>query len=300
MFIQGMGQTLFKGVPLFLMLTGYLNINKQLSKKYYRGGLRVIYTYLLISVITILFRVFYLGEEMSPIKWFLKITDFSAIPYAWYIEMWIGLFLLTPFLNILWKNIPTKRNKQILILTLYLCSALPDFFNRYGVHLAPGWWEGVWPTVFFFLGCYIREYRPAIKKRNIWLMILGLCLINSIFNVVVFHGSRPMIHLIGDCNGLVGIPLSALLFLALYDIDIKNGVIKKIFERISLVSLEIYLVSWMFDQMVYAWGRATFPQDQSLYGLLFFLLTAMVFIGSYVIGEIIRAIARNEKLRIKN
>jgi len=32
-----------------------------------------------------------LQEDLTWAKWILKIFDFSAIPYAWYIEMWIGL-----------------------------------------------------------------------------------------------------------------------------------------------------------------------------------------------------------------
>lgn len=78
------------------MLTGYLNANKAPSRKYYKGCIRVLFAYLLFSFITILFRKYYLSEDLSWTQWILKILDYSAIPYAWYIEMWIGLFLLTP------------------------------------------------------------------------------------------------------------------------------------------------------------------------------------------------------------
>ena len=88
-------------------------------------------SYFLLSVLTIFFRKYYLNDEYSLGQWLMKITDFSAIPYAWYIEMWIGLFLLTPFLNILWKGIASKSNKQLLIAILFIMTALPDFTNRY-------------------------------------------------------------------------------------------------------------------------------------------------------------------------
>lgn len=113
MFLQGMSYLLFisTGVPLFIMMTGFLNAHKvECNWKYYRGGIRVIITYLFFSVVTILFRKFWLEEDLSWIKWGLKILDFSAIPYGWYIEMWIGLYLLTPFLNL--RAIPTKRQKR--------------------------------------------------------------------------------------------------------------------------------------------------------------------------------------------
>lgn len=46
MFLQGMVST-FCGinVALFMLLTGYLNLNKQVCKKYYKGGVRVLISY---------------------------------------------------------------------------------------------------------------------------------------------------------------------------------------------------------------------------------------------------------------
>ena len=42
MFLQALIFPLFlTGVPLFLMLTGYLNTNKTVSKQYYKGCIRV-------------------------------------------------------------------------------------------------------------------------------------------------------------------------------------------------------------------------------------------------------------------
>jgi len=135
MFGQGLVYLLFNatGVPLFIMMTGYLNAHKvECNRKYYKGMKRVLISYLLFSVITILFRKYYLYEDLTWIQWGLKILDFSAIPYGWYIEMWIGLYLLTPFLNLLYKAIPTQKQKLILLVTLYVLTALPDLLNRYG------------------------------------------------------------------------------------------------------------------------------------------------------------------------
>lgn len=131
MFLLGMLQTYTAiGVPVFLMLTGYLNLNKtEPSCKYYRGIWRVLIAYLFFSVLTILFRKYYLGQEKSIFHWCHAIAYFAAIPYGWYIEMWIGLFLLTPFLNKLWHAIDTKRHRQLLIVTLFLCSSVPHFTN---------------------------------------------------------------------------------------------------------------------------------------------------------------------------
>lgn len=166
MFFQGFIYVFWgSGVPLFIMMTGYLNTNKtKCDKRYYHGMVRVIVAYLFFSIITILFRKYYLNENLSWIKYGLKILDFSAIPYGWYIEMWIGLYILTPFLNMMYKAIPGKKEKLILIFSLFCLTALPDLFNRYGLHLVPGYWKDVYPLTYFFIGSFIREYQLNINK----------------------------------------------------------------------------------------------------------------------------------------
>lgn len=290
MFLQGMGRTLFlTNVPLFLILTGYLNLNKRVNRKYYKGMIAVILSYLFISAITILFREHYLGEHQSVIQWVLKITDFSAISYAWYIEMWIGLFLLTPFLNILWKNIETRRHKHILLLTLYLLCALPDLFNRYGVHLVPGYWEIIYPCAFYYIGAYLREYQPDISKWKLSAFILGCCLINPVFNAL-FVRDHSMIQLIGDGNGVIGMPLAAAVFLLVYRINVNARWVRTILQSVSQVSLDMYLASYMFDVAVYGYFMSRHYVSQSQFGMWFFLIVPLVFILSYIFAIIKRKV----------
>lgn len=292
MFVQGMISTLIlTNVPLFLMLTGFLNINKKISRKYYRNGIRVIISYLIASVITILVRRYVFNETgTSLVQWILKITDFSAIPYAWYIEMWIGLFLLTPFLNILWNNIGSKKNKHVLLLTLYLLCALPDCFNRYGVHLVPGYWELIYPTAFFYLGAYIREYRPNINKLHLCCAILLCCLINPIFSIVIGRTNSTMLHLVGDGNGIIGMPLTVMVFLLCY--NLKFNFSKNILASISRLSLDMYLLSYIFDCLVYKWCRQHLVTNQDEFGYYYLLIIATIFIASYVAAYVKTAICK--------
>lgn len=282
MFLQGMARTLFMvNVPLFLLLTGYLNLHKTINRRYYKGMIAILTSYLFISVVTILVREYYLHEHFSLIQWFLKITDFSAINYAWYIEMWIGLFLLTPFLNILWNNIASRRHKHILIITLYLLCALPDMFNRYGVSLVPGYWELIYPCAFYFIGAYIREYQPTVKSWQLLAFIVGSCLINPMFNAL-FVSNHSMIQLAGDGNGMIGMPLAAAIFLLFYKTDIKNRVTAARLASISKVSLDMYLASYMFDLMYYSWFKAHYFANQSQFGVWFFVIVPLVFASSYI------------------
>jgi len=279
MFIQATFSSFFSmGVSLFILLTGYLNINKKISKKYYKGMQKVIYSYLLFSVITILFKKYYLHQEFSWIQWLLKILNFTAIPYAWYVEMWIGLFLLIPFLNILYKGIPTKKQKQVLIISLFLLTALPNLLNRYGLYLAPAFWASCFPLTFYFIGSYIQEYRPQISKWIILISMLAICLINPVFNVLFVKG-RTLIHIAGDAMGVFGLPLSVLFFLLCYQIKLKSNTIAL---KISLLSFDMYMCCYIFDAIYYPIFKEHYFISQSQFGIYFFIIVPLVFISSFV------------------
>ena len=284
MFIQSLFPYLFyTGVPLFLMLTGYLNSKKTVCKDYYKSCIRVLAAYLFFSILTLIFKTQYLGQDLSWREWIGQILRFNAIPYGWYIEMWIGLFLLTPFLNMLYKAIPTKRQKQILILTLYALTALPDLFNRYGFHLVPGFWAQCFPLTFFFIGTYINEYKPQFNKLRLIACILSVCLVNPVFNLIyeAISGPRPMIQIAGGPWGVFGTVIAVAFFLLVYQIDFSNTTARKNVTKISLLSLDMYLCCYIFDALAYPYFKEHFWIDQSQFGPFFFIIVPIVFVCSF-------------------
>ena len=89
------------GVPLFIIITGYLKNNKKLNKEYYKGIRKVVISYFFISLICIIFKKYFLHDSTRLLRLFLGIFNFTTLEYSWYIEMYIGLFLLIPFFMIL-------------------------------------------------------------------------------------------------------------------------------------------------------------------------------------------------------
>ena len=282
MFIQATAIPLLTtGVPLFIILTGYLNTNKTISKTYYKGCIRVLFAYLLFSILTILFRKYCLDESFSWLQWGLKILDFSAIPYGWYIEMWIGLFLLTPFLNSLYKAIPTKKQKVLLISTWFTLTAVPDLFNRYGFHLFPGFWADCYPLTFFFIGSYLHEYKPRINKWILLAGIVALCLINPLFNWL-FVDEHTLIQISGSVQGVFGTCIAIAFFLLCYQLDFCSTAFRKVLIKISMLSLDMYLCCYMFDALVYPYFKENYFVSQSQFGIYFFIIVPIIFIGSLV------------------
>lgn len=292
LFFQGMMNSVFMvGVPLFMMLTGYLNIKKTPTKKYYKGMLRVLVAYLIFSIVTILFRTYFLGEERSIVQWTLAILNYSAIPYAWYIEVWVGLALLAPFLNYLWQAIPNMREKLLLIASLFVMTSLPDLGNRYGMYLFPAYFaKACYPLMFYFMGTLIREYQPTIKA---WLgcsVIFAMALITPMFNVIFLRGD-DVVQIAGGPGGVFHTWIAVAIFLMLYRRDISVKPIKKWVTHCSMVSLEMYLCCYMFDQLYYPWFKERFYESQAQFLPWFFVIVPLVFLSSYIVASAYNFIA---------
>jgi hypothetical protein len=249
---------------------------------------RVLVAYLLFSIVTILFRAYYLGEEQSVVQWALAILNYSAIPYAWYIEMWIGLALLTPFLNYLWRAIPTIQEKILLLITLFILTALPDLSGR----LFPKYFaQACYPLMFYFMGTFIREYQPTIKAWLGWGMILSMALVTPIFNIVFMRGG-DVVQIAGGPGGVFLTWIAVAIFLMLYRKDISVPSIKRMVTHCSMVSLEMYLCCYMFDQLYYPWFMEHFFVSQAQFLPWFFVIVPLCFFSSYLVAAGYSAISR--------
>ena len=126
-------------VPLFMILTGYLMCQKTLSKKYYSGIVKTLIVYVLAAIACIIFESVKLDATFTFKTALIAILDFTGAEYAWYIEMYIGLFLIAPFLNLAYNNLKNQRQKQILVFTFVALTILPSLFNIYNFE-SPIWW----------------------------------------------------------------------------------------------------------------------------------------------------------------
>lgn len=189
-------------VPLFLILSGYLMRRRQPTKSHYLKLSRIIGEYVLASLFCMLFRAVLEGKSAAEImKLFLLqsfgILSYEAADYAWYVEMYIGLFLLIPYLNILYDSLRDKRKKQGLIFTMLLLSGIPEVINsiRFSLpwtmtyndpsgflHLVPNWWSTVYPITQYLLGVYLREYPLKLSRRKTGVLTLAFFVFAGTYN----------------------------------------------------------------------------------------------------------------------
>ena len=289
MFFQGVGMGFFLiGVPLFIAITGYLNKKTEPSWSYYKKIFKVLIPYLLISIIYLFFRHYYCNETISFRNSLDMILCFNAIRYAWYIEMWIGLYLLAPFLNILYDNITSKKTSIILVVTLYVMTYLTLSVNRGGLHILPNYWVDISPLTCYFIGCHIRKFGVKIKTKNLILFILFAITADPIINLLFFHG-QPYRFIFGIYFLIV--PAMAALFAILHDWQTSKQWLQKILAIVSDHTLEMYLYCALCDMILYPFFMKWYV-SQSQFGLFFFVIIPIELIATFCMAFITNKIIK--------
>lgn len=312
MYIMILMRTLFSVcVPLFMVLSGYLMSKKTLSKKYYSGLRKTIVMYILASIACVIYK-YISGFEVFDLSFntfLFKTLDFTGANYCWYIEMYIGLFLIIPFLNILYNKTETKKHKQILILTLVALTILPSFFNIFNFNsfewwttpvssdsfqkIIPSWWTGIYPVTYYFVGCYLREYKLNLRIRHLAPMFVAALVLFGSFNYYRSYGSTFKSGSYIYWSGFETFILTVLLFVMLSRLSLDKLPVKVKYTmwQVSDLALGVYLLSFIFDAWYYSILKT---YVHTLFERLpyFFLMIPCIFISSLALSAVLNFIAR--------
>lgn len=294
-------------VPLFLILTGYLMNNKRISKKYYSGIIKTIIIYILASVTCIACKIIFYNYKISLKEIILEILGFSAINYAWYVEMYIGLFLIIPFLNILYNNIESKKNKKILIGTLLALTAAPSLFNIFNFNvegqnvmgkatysynkIVPQYWISIYPITYYFIGSYLKEYNLKINKKINILSILLIIIANGALNYFISYGNVFVLGKHQDWASIINTIQSVLVFVLILNINFEtiSKSNKKVIKCISDYCFGAYLSSYIFDGLFYKILNNFVPVVSSRFKY-YIIIVPVVFMCSIILSTVFNLI----------
>lgn len=279
-------------VPLFIMLSGYLMNKKNFSIKYYAGISKVFILYGLSCITIWIYQSIEYQTIFTLDSLFKSFVSYEG--YAWYIGFYFGLYALIPFFNLMYHGLDSKRAKNILLFILLIFTALPTITNKFGVNLIPQNWESLYPLTYYFMGAYLSEYADDIKLSPKLLFILYILVVISggmFVNRFVRGHMYYSIDLFSNWNSVLNFSSTFLLFLTILKCDFSKmpKLIAKFFEILSKVSLQMYLVSYMFDHIVYSEFNAMYPIYEDRF-IRFFEPIIKVFVGSFIVALIIQFI----------
>ncbi|MBQ6129243.1 MAG: acyltransferase family protein [Lachnospiraceae bacterium] len=248
MFVMTAFRWLFvTAVPLFFMLTGYFKKNKKMDRSHYMSLIPLAVSYVVISVAKMILYNRLYGKIYGIKEMFVNLGNYQI---AWYMGLYLCVFLLIPFLNKGWYALDKKEQNALIATLIFLCALYP-VWN----YIAPSYFVGTYPVVFYFLGIAVRDRRWKVNKLILCavLILTVLCeaTISMLFTSVgVFDWS-----LISTPDGTYGTAFITIctvcVFLLFYDTDIRSKIIRRILSLISKVSFEIYLFAGAYDALIY-------------------------------------------------
>ena len=247
MYIMVAMRTLFLTcVPLFILITGYLMNSKEFSTKYYLGLKKIIIPYLILTLITIIVKLFLCKYGFfidAGIGYYIKeFYKFHIIGYAWYVDMYIGLFTLIPFINKMFSN--NKFQDTALMLT-FSCLTITPIVVKY--------WLPMWVITYYIIGAFIQKYKIKISSKYLIPALLFSLTICTVINIYLSHGHTFKVYGLDHMGVIENAIISILIFLLLLNINFDkiNKKIKQVLAYIANLSLSIYLSSYIFDKIIY-------------------------------------------------
>ena len=273
-------------IPLYVMLSGFLNNKKALSARYYLGLIRILGIYLICGIACLAFEQCSGIAHRSPAEMVSALVNFSCCDYAWYIMMYFGLFLMIPFLNMAYHGLTTRKQKLVLVATFLALSVLPSLLNLY-FQLYSLWWTRLYPLCYYFTGAYLSEYMPKAKPGKWAAALLAFLAAYSVF--FYFHHDANGAALIGVYQDTFPVYiLSVLLFVTLFHLPLGTvpGPVAALLRKVSDLTLPAYLLTWITDSLIYPRLMAAVPAGPARYPWLL-LTVPLSLISALLMAQVV-------------
>ena len=283
-------------VPLFIMTTGYLMKDKTYSEDYFIKLLPVIGIYALTAAVYTFFDMRVVNEEYLG-KLFENIFSFSH--YAWYVNLYIGLYMLIPFLNAGFNSLTSRKNQVVVLAILVLFTIVPPTLSLLNnneqnfmilPHIIPDYWKGLWPITYYLLGAFLASSKKKSSFKELVFVIFILDIL-SVFGLAAISETTFGI----EYGVLPVFLLSSLIFYSVIHlkVSIKNEWLQRVVLFISKNTLPIYLLSvigdyYWYPKMVEKWGD--FTNIFSRFPLIVIFLLIQAILMTFILNTLLKFI----------
>lgn len=268
-------------IGLFLMLTGYLQSCKTDLRACWRRMVPVLAGYFLASAISIPVRHFVFGDVRTLAQWIQGFAEFGGVYYGWYVEMYVGMVLLMPFLNRVMAHLDGKSHLSLAAVLLVL-TALP---GATPIPILPDHWRFLYPVTYYVLGAAVRRFQPKCPP---WLGLLGAAAVALAMGIATVLSTDGVLStaLTWEFADIWVAMMALCLFIGLYRVD-PGKILRHICAFAAGGCYGGYLLSHLLDHWVYT----LLPQWQSPFDWVrsLFLLTIPVYLISILSGRLLQA-----------
>ena len=277
-------------VNCYILLSGYFLVKS-------RFKLSKLFTLWLETVVyALLFKVVFMvaGEESFSITSLVSCLIPITTGRYWFITIYFGMYLVSPFLNIAIKALDCKKHALLNVVLFVLMSVWSSLHPDIAGMNSGGGWGLAWFVVLYFLGAWFRlYYHPdykALPKLLLWLLVplatTAVLFVAKVGNI----GIAVSIVLNWIRYDSVPTYLATIFFFAFF-LNIRGpqgGFLHKVITFVSPLTFGVYLIHAHANVDPQIWRITKLAQKtQALY---FPLLQIAVVIGIFCICILIDAL----------
>ena len=232
-------------VNCYVLISGYFLIKSKFKWK------KVLQLWLetLFYSIAIYFIIVGLGLKELDFKGVIKSLFPIITKEYWFINIYLVMYILSPFLNKLINNMNKKEYQNLLIILVICFSIISILPNEYTLDSSEGYGI-IWFICLYLIAGYIRIYDiPKKLNKNFYFLLIYL-----IFAIILTTGMLTF-DLLGEYlgrgtlrakflqyNNILVLMESIALFMFFKQLNIKNIKTIKIVEFIAPLTLAVYLI----------------------------------------------------------
>ena len=278
-------------VNCYVLISGYFLVNS---------------TFRIEKLITLLVQVIFYSAFIYILFCVSGYTNFTLLEFLkaitptisgeyWFVTMYVGMYVLSPFINVLIKNMNQKQHMSCILLLIFLFSILPSIVY-YSAGLNFGGGTGVvWFIVLYMIAAYIKKYYVPEYKVSTYLLrylifailvpackfLLEYCaniLGESIGNTEFLYSLSNKVY---QYNSIVVLGASVMFFLLF--LNIRNENLSEKVLHISSLCFGVYLIHDNRYIRPVLWELINPPQYIGRWSFMFYMSGSIVLIFIYCI-----------------
>lgn len=273
------------GVNCYVIISGYFLCDSHFKLE---KLLKIYVQVLFYSVTLALISKYVLGLEMVS-SWVAVLLPITNREY-WFATIYLGMYCLTPFLNLLIKALNQQQFQGLLAVLSIMFSIIPTFLHADGWLGDGGAYGIVWFVFLYLIGAYIKRYYHNNLHKRVWLLYIAAILLIPLSKLIImaagslqhFIGTDKVLRISEVLYGFNTVPAlcaSVLLFIGFLQLKIKNGKLITVINLSSGVTFGIYLIHNNRNLSHFLWGGVRIDYWLAERGniLVIILILCMVF-----------------------
>lgn len=216
----------------------------------------------------------------------------------WFITVYIALYILSPFLNIMIKELSKKQFQKLIIILLFVFCLCPTFLpEAFSLDESAGH-SIIWFVCLYCIGAYIKLYYDNVRNNNSKLLVYFVITIFVVFSRIIithifnyFDFDLKYSLRFYQYNSITILISSISLYLFFKNININNKIVNKLILLIAPLTLGVYLIheQLVFRRILYKNILSIENIIQSKYFFIIALITVIFEFFVYIFIEYIRS-----------